>query len=89
MTSYENGRFAKSTRYVRSYPTQLPLLQDLLPAVTVPVHIIEGLHDPLVPPSNGCYLADRLPDSQLTILDTGHSPGNWTPSGTAPSSPKR
>ena len=79
VTSYENGRFAESTRYVRSYPTQLPLLQDLLPAVKVPVHIIEGLHDPLVPPSNGRYLADRLPDSQLTILDTGHFPWELDP----------
>lgn len=31
-----------------------------------------GAHDPLVPPSNGRYLAQRLPNSQLTILDTGH-----------------
>jgi pimeloyl-ACP methyl ester carboxylesterase len=79
VTSYENGRFAQSTRYVRSYPTQLPLLQGLLPAVTVPVHIVEGLHDPLVPPSNGRYLADRLPDSRLTILDTGHFPWELDP----------
>jgi pimeloyl-ACP methyl ester carboxylesterase len=79
VTSYENGRFAESTRYVRSYPTQLALLQDLLPAVKVPVHIVEGLHDPLVPPSNGRYLADRLPDSRLTTLDTGHFPWELDP----------
>jgi len=47
--------------------------------VKVPVHIIEGLHDSLVPPSNGRYLGDRLPDSQLTILDTGHFPWELDP----------
>jgi pimeloyl-ACP methyl ester carboxylesterase len=72
VTSYQNGRFAESTRYVRSYPSQLPVLRDLLPEVRIPVHIISGAHDDLVPPSNGRYLAERLPDSQLTILDTGH-----------------
>jgi pimeloyl-ACP methyl ester carboxylesterase len=72
VTSYENGRFAESSRYVRSYPAQLPVLQGLLPAVRTPVHIVSGTHDDLVPPSNGRYLAQRLPDSQLSILDTGH-----------------
>ena len=72
VTSYENGRFAESTRYVRSYPVQLPALQGLLPTVRIPVHIVSGAHDDLVPPSNGRYLQERLPDSQLSILDTGH-----------------
>jgi pimeloyl-ACP methyl ester carboxylesterase len=72
ITSYENGRFAESSRYVRSYPAQLPVLQGLLPAIRTPVHIVSGAHDDLVPPSNGHYLAQRLPDSQLSILDTGH-----------------
>jgi pimeloyl-ACP methyl ester carboxylesterase len=79
VTSYENGRFAESTRYVRSYPTQLAQLRDLLPLVRVPVHIVEGLQDPLVPPSNGRYLAGRLPDSRLTILETGHFPWELDP----------
>jgi pimeloyl-ACP methyl ester carboxylesterase len=48
------------------------VLQGLLPAVRTPVHIVSGAHDDLVPPSNGRYLAQRLPDSQLSILDTGH-----------------
>lgn len=72
VTSYENGRFAESSRYVRSYPAQLSVLQGLLPAVRTPVHIVSGAHDDLVPPSNGRYLAQRLPDSKLSILDTGH-----------------
>lgn len=72
VSSYENGRFAESTRFVRSYPEQLGVLQRLLPAVRVPVHIVYGAQDPLVPPSNGRYLAERLAGSQLSILDTGH-----------------
>ena len=72
VTSYENGRFAESTRFVRSYPEQLPILQRVLPAVRVPVHIVSGAHDPLVPPSNGRYLEQRLADSRLSILDVGH-----------------
>lgn len=72
VTSYENGRFAESTRYVRSYPDQLAVLERLLPAIRVPVHIVSGAHDDLVPPSNGHYLAQRLADSRLSILNTGH-----------------
>jgi hypothetical protein len=89
VTSYENGRFAESSRYVRSYPAQLPVLQGLLPAVRTPVHIVSGAHDDLVPPSNGRYLAQRLPDSQLSILDTGHFAWEQVPTSTPPSSPNR
>jgi pimeloyl-ACP methyl ester carboxylesterase len=48
------------------------VLQGLLPTVRIPVHIVSGTHDDLVPPSNGRYLAERLPGSRLSILDTGH-----------------
>ena len=72
VSSYENGRFAQSTRYVRSYPDQLPVLRDLLPAIRVPVHVFAADDDPLVPVSNGRYLAERIPGSELTILAAGH-----------------
>ena len=72
VSAYENGRFAQSTRYVRSYPEQLPVLRDLLPAIRVPVHVFAGADDPLVPVSNGRYLADRIPGSELTILPASH-----------------
>jgi pimeloyl-ACP methyl ester carboxylesterase len=72
VSAYENGRFAQSTRYVRSYPEQLPVLRDLLPAIRVPVHIFAAADDPLVPVSNGRYLADRIPGSQLTVLPASH-----------------
>lgn len=72
VSAYENGRFAQSTRYVRSYPEQLPVLRDLLPAISVPVHVFAAADDPLVPVSNGRYLADRIPSSELTILPASH-----------------
>ena len=72
VSAYENGRFAESTRYVRSYPDQLLLLRDLLPAIRVPVRVFAADGDPLVPVSNGRYLVERIPGSELTILATGH-----------------
>jgi pimeloyl-ACP methyl ester carboxylesterase len=72
VSAYENGRFAESTRYVRSYPEQLPVLRDLLPSIRVPVHVFAAADDPLVPVSNGEYLAQRIPGSKLTILPASH-----------------
>jgi pimeloyl-ACP methyl ester carboxylesterase len=72
VSSYEDGRFAESTRYVRSYPEQLPVLRDVLPAIRVPVHVFAAANDPLVPVSNGEYLAERIPGSKLTILPASH-----------------
>jgi pimeloyl-ACP methyl ester carboxylesterase len=72
VSAYENGRFAESTRYVRSYPEQLPVLRDLLPSIRVPVHVFAAADDPLVPVSNGDYLAERIPGSKLTILSASH-----------------
>jgi pimeloyl-ACP methyl ester carboxylesterase len=72
VSAYENGRFAESTRYVRSYPEQLPVLRDLLPAISVPVQVFAAADDPLVPVSNGRYLAERIPGSELTVLSASH-----------------
>jgi pimeloyl-ACP methyl ester carboxylesterase len=72
VSAYENGRFAQSTRYVRSYPDQLPVLRAVLPAIRVPVRVFAADSDPLVPVSNGRYLAERIPGSELTILAAGH-----------------
>jgi pimeloyl-ACP methyl ester carboxylesterase len=72
LDSYAGTRFAESARYVRSYPTDLQTLGDLLPEIRTPIQIIAGERDPLVPPANARYLHDRLPNSQLALLDTGH-----------------
>jgi pimeloyl-ACP methyl ester carboxylesterase len=72
LSAYEGERFAESMRYVRAYPTDLPVLRDLLPAIQTPVLIIAGQRDPIVPPVNAEFLHERLPVSQLAILDAGH-----------------
>jgi len=36
------------------------------------VHVFAAANDPLVPVSNGEYLADRIPASKLTILPASH-----------------
>jgi pimeloyl-ACP methyl ester carboxylesterase len=72
LSSYDGDRFVESMRYVRSYPTQLPILRDLLPQIQTPVQIIAGARDPVVPPVNAQFLHERLPNSKLDVLDTGH-----------------
>ena len=72
LSSYEGDRFVESMRYVRTYPTELPVLRDLLPHIQTPVQIIAGAHDPAIPPVNAEYLHERLPRSQLNFVDAGH-----------------
>ena len=72
LASYEGERFVESMRYVRTYPTELPVLRDLLPEIQTPVQIIAGARDPAVPPVNAEYLHERLPKSKLDIIDAGH-----------------
>jgi pimeloyl-ACP methyl ester carboxylesterase len=59
-------------RYVRAYPTELPILRDLLPTIETPVQIIAGRRDTAIPPSNAEFLHTRLPHSKLDIIDAGH-----------------
>jgi pimeloyl-ACP methyl ester carboxylesterase len=72
LSSYDGDRFVESMRYVRAYPTDLPVLRDLLPQIQTPVQIIAGGRDPVVPPVNAEFLHERLPHSKLDILDAGH-----------------
>jgi pimeloyl-ACP methyl ester carboxylesterase len=72
LSSYEGDRFVESMRYVRSYPTELPVLRDLLPQIQTPVQIFAGARDPAVPPVNAEFLHERLPNSRLDQIDAGH-----------------
>ena len=72
LSSYQGDRFVESMRYVRAYPTELPILAELLPQIETPVQIIGGLWDWAVPPSNHRYLHERLPKSKLDLIDAGH-----------------
>ena len=72
LSSYEGDRFAESLRFVRSYPTELPILAKLLPTIQTPVQIITGDHDIGVLPVNGDYLHERLPHNKFDKIDAGH-----------------
>jgi pimeloyl-ACP methyl ester carboxylesterase len=72
LASYEGDRFAESIRYVQTYPTELEILRDVLPQIQTPVQIISGRRDEVVPPVNAEYLHERLPQSELHLLDAGH-----------------
>ncbi|HXC86085.1 MAG TPA: alpha/beta hydrolase [Trebonia sp.] len=72
LACYDGDRFAESMRYVRKYPEELPVLAGLLPQITVPVTIINGRHDRVVPLANAEFLDQRLPVSRLVIIDAGH-----------------
>jgi len=72
LASYEGNRFAESMRYVQSYPTELEALRDVLPKIQTPVQIIAGRRDTVVPPVNAEYIHERLPYSELHLLDSSH-----------------
>ena len=72
LASYAGDRFVESMAYVRSYPSDLPVLAERLGDIRTPVQIIAGRHDALVPPSNAEFLHARLAHSKLDILETGH-----------------
>ena len=72
LESYDGDRFAESMLYVRRYPQELPELAELLPQIAVPVTIINGRHDRVVPLANAEFLDERLPTSRLAIIDAGH-----------------
>jgi pimeloyl-ACP methyl ester carboxylesterase len=79
LSSYEGDRMVECMRYVRSYPDEIPILADLLPQMQIPVQIISGGRDSIVPPVNGYFLDDRLPHSQHDILNAGHFTWEDTP----------
>ena len=72
LASYLGDRFTESSRYVRSYDSELPVLANLLPEVRTPVLVLQGDHDPYVPSDNAEYLHGRLPHSRLHEFEAGH-----------------
>jgi pimeloyl-ACP methyl ester carboxylesterase len=72
LSAYKGERFAESMRYVRSYPTDLAILKDLLPDIQTPVLIIAGQRDNVVPATNAEFLHDRLPKSKLAFVNAVH-----------------
>jgi sigma-B regulation protein RsbQ len=55
-------------------------LRDLLPQIICPVEIMQSRNDIAVPVEVGAYLAHRLPNGHLHVLETqGHLPHLTTP----------
>ena len=65
-------RFEEATNFVRAYARELPRLKTHLPMIRTPVLILAGRQDPIVPPANGQFLADHLPNCRYTLLEGGH-----------------
>lgn len=65
-------RFEEAAQYVRGYIPDLPTLEPKLPGIQTPALIIAGKNDPIVPPANGQFLADRLPHNHYVLLDAQH-----------------
>lgn len=72
LAAYQGQRFVEQMAYVRAYPTDLATLAELLPTITTPVQLLNGEHDPVVPPSNVEFLHSKLPNSKLDVIDAGH-----------------
>jgi pimeloyl-ACP methyl ester carboxylesterase len=72
LASHEGVRFAESIRYVQCYLTELPVLREVLPHIQTPVQIIAGRRDRVVLPVNDEYLRERLPRSELHLIDFPH-----------------
>jgi pimeloyl-ACP methyl ester carboxylesterase len=65
-------RFEEATQFVRGYIQDSPKLEPQLRSIKTPALIIAGKEDPIVPPINGQFLADRLPNNRFMLLDAGH-----------------
>jgi pimeloyl-ACP methyl ester carboxylesterase len=44
----------------------------LLPEIAVPVTIVNGRHDRVVPLANAEFLDERLPNSRVVVIEGGH-----------------
>lgn len=72
LASYAGTRFVESMQFVRAYPRELPILRDLLPQIQTPVRVIAGRFDQVIPLANAEYLVDRLPNSDLAVIEAAH-----------------
>ena len=66
------SRLDEATQFVRGYIPDSPKLEPLLSGIKTPALIIAGKNDTIVPPENGKFLADRLPNNRYVLLDAEH-----------------
>ena len=65
-------RLEEATQFVRGYIPDCPKLEPLLHNIKTPALILSGKNDPIVPPVNTQFLADRLPNNRHLLLEAGH-----------------
>ncbi len=65
-------RLEDATQYVRGYIQDSSKLEPLLSKIKTPTLIIAGKNDKIVPPENGKFLAERLPNNRNILLDAEH-----------------
>lgn len=65
-------RLDEATQFVRGYIQDSPKLEPLLSEINIPTLIISGKNDKIVPPVNGQFLAERLPNNRNILLDAEH-----------------
>ncbi|WP_421611977.1 alpha/beta fold hydrolase [Agrobacterium tumefaciens] len=70
--SSKGQRWNEVADFVRAYGRDLPRLAELLPDIATPTLVISGKDDPFVPPSNGEFLADRMPRCRAEVVEAGH-----------------
>jgi pimeloyl-ACP methyl ester carboxylesterase len=64
---------ARSWLALRAIPESPSDLADILNAFNIPLHIIAGHHDRVVPLHRMTRLSDAVSHAQITILKTGHN----------------
>jgi pimeloyl-ACP methyl ester carboxylesterase len=65
-------RLEEATQYVRGYIKDSPVLEPLIKNIKTPALIIAGKNDKIVPPVNNQFLADRLPNNRMVLLEAEH-----------------
>lgn len=66
------SRLDEATQFVRGYINDSPILKSKLSGIKTPSLIIGGKNDDIVPPVNGQFLADRLPNNRYLLLNAAH-----------------
>ena len=73
MICFDPAKHRNGLDFLGSYATELPLIEERLPSIAVPVLVTWGAHDRFVRPTNAERLLDLLPNSELTIFENaGH-----------------
>jgi len=81
LTRRQGNRHALALRFQQMKPGQLA---DRIPALRLPVLILWGAHDRLIPLENGRHFNRDIPGSQLKVFDDlGHVPQEEDPQRTA------